>query len=153
MISTTEIKEKYKEIYFSLLTEGSGGVLNHAIITKYENVANVSRPTAYRHFNLIKEIFDSKREYHEPSKRRKKFITLRDSNIEIDVDLELFKQKVLAMEGDDKLKAFVLETVRLYPENYVAIGKAANQRVKKLKIEKKIAQHQRKINALRRQLE
>lgn len=162
MNNLRSIEEKYKEVYFSLLVEGSSGVLNQAIITKYEKVADVSSATAYRHFNLIKGIFDSKREYHEPSKRRKKFITLRDSDIKTDMDLERFKQTVmdleqfkqtvLAMEGDDKLKAFVLETIRLYPEYYIVIGKAANKRVKTLKIEKKIAQHEMKIKELRRQL-
>ena len=147
------IKESYKEVYFSLLTKNSSGVMKDAVITKYMEVANVARPTAYRHFSSVKDLFTDIREWHEPSGRKRKFITLRVEAIETDMNLELFKQKVLAMEGDDRLKAFVLEAVRLFPEFYTIIGKAANQRVKKLKIEKKIAQHQRKINALRRQLE
>ncbi len=147
------IQETYKEVYFSLLTKNSSGVMKDAVITKYMEEANVARPTAYRHFSSIKDLFTDTREWHEPSGRKRKFITLRVKAIKTDMDLELFKQKVMAMEGDDRLKAFVLETVRLYPENYTTIGKAANQRVKKLKIEKKIAHHQRKINALRRQLE
>ena len=147
MSKKVKIQNKFIEVYRSLLGGDSNSVLLEAVMEKYQSETDVSGSTAYRHWNSTKHLFESKRDWNEYSGKKKKYISLIEDKPTLEI--ESFNRKVIAMHGDDRLKAFVLETVRLFPEHFKEIGDAAKLRVKKISIEKKIHKHEGMLKALK----
>lgn len=145
------MKKNFTEIYLNLsenFEEDEEWVSKTNLLEKYCEVNNASRPSAYRDWKESAQVF-----FRE--KKEGRHVLVKPITFGNKIKKRCTKTttyNILLEEDSLRLKAFVLETLRLYPERFDLIQTAAIKRRKTISVEKEIAKHEEQIKMLKKEL-
>jgi hypothetical protein len=141
------MKKNFTELYLNL-SENEEWVSKANLLERYCEVNNISRPSAYRDWKESAQVF-----FRE--KKAGRHVLVKPVTFENKTKKRCIKTttyNILLEEDSLRLKAFILETLRLYPQKFDLIQTAAIKRRKTVSVEKQIAKHEEQIKMLKKEL-